>query len=114
MRARTRLRVSAPTSAQPRTTLDTVMTETFRSCAMSFRRTGELGGLDMVRQCAHRRARSGRPKREYTRIGDEVCRSPNSSPLWHTGSRDTFPREHPNDVESAAQVFATFDSVDRP
>src|SRR5437016_3752484 len=80
MRANTRPRVSAPTSAQPRTTLDTVMTETFRSCAMSFSRTGELGGLDMVRQCAHRHARTGGPKREYIKLGiggrDPVLRSP--------------------------------------
>src|SRR6185369_15808109 len=48
MRASTRLRVSAPTSAHPRTTLETVITETFRSRAMSFKRTGALGGLDMT------------------------------------------------------------------
>src|SRR5213078_1806294 len=69
MRANTRPRVSAPTSEQPRTTFDTVMTETFSSCAMSFRRTGELGGLDMSRQCAHRHARTGKLKREYTKLG---------------------------------------------
>src|SRR5580700_8629318 len=34
--------------------------------------------------------------------------------LWHTGSRDTFLRENPNDIESADQVLATFDSVDKP
>src|ERR1039458_7396311 len=38
MRASTRLRVSAPTSAHPLTTLDTVITLTLRSRAMSFKR----------------------------------------------------------------------------
>src|SRR5579862_6441686 len=47
MRAITRLRVSAPTSAHPRTTLETVITDTLRSFAMSFRRTGELGTFDI-------------------------------------------------------------------
>src|SRR6185437_17176141 len=43
MRASTRLRVSAPTSAHPRTTLETVITDTLRSRAMSLRRTGAAG-----------------------------------------------------------------------
>src|SRR6478672_727888 len=47
MRASTRLRVSAPTSAHPRTTFETVITDTFRSWAMSFRRTGAVGRLRM-------------------------------------------------------------------
>src|SRR5215471_1937199 len=48
MRAITRLRVSAPTSAQLRTTLETVMTLTFRSRAMSFNRTGVVGVCAIV------------------------------------------------------------------
>ena len=31
---------------------------------------------------------------------------PGDSPLWHTGSRDAFRAENPNDVENAAPVFA--------
>src|SRR5215471_4968629 len=50
MRASTRLRVSAPTSAQPRTTLETVITLTLRSRAMSFRRTGVVGACAMSRR----------------------------------------------------------------
>src|SRR5260221_1831344 len=50
--------------SHPRTTLDTVMTETFRSCAMSFRRTGELEDI----------ARSEEHTSELQSHSDLVCR----------------------------------------
>src|SRR5258708_27493274 len=70
MRASTRLRVSAPTSAHPRTTLDTVITLTLRSCAMSFRRTGVVGALDMSIRAPVRAGRcsASLQKREYTKL----------------------------------------------
>src|ERR1035437_10724603 len=70
MRASTRLRVSAPTSAHPLTTLDTVITLTLRSCAMSFNRTGVVGALDMMIRAPSRAGRCSRSsqKREYTKL----------------------------------------------
>src|SRR6202140_5530553 len=69
MRASTRLRVSAPTSAQPRTTLETVITLTFRSCAISFKRTGFEGAWDMIRGCETRsREFESRSEREYIKL----------------------------------------------
>src|ERR1039458_2108976 len=66
MRASTRRRVSAPTSAHPLTTLETVITLTSRSRAMSFKRTGGVGAFDMavetrVYQVAAERVRVPRP-----------------------------------------------------
>src|ERR1035437_875824 len=67
MRTNTRLRVSAPTSAHPRTTLETVITLTLRSRAMSFKRTGGVGALDMsIRRAG--RCSASRQKREYTKL----------------------------------------------
>src|ERR1035437_6686947 len=70
MRASTRLRVSAPTSAHPLTTLETVITLTLRSRAMSFKRTGVVGALDMMIRAPIRAARcsTSRQKREYTKL----------------------------------------------
>src|SRR6185369_9670034 len=70
MRASTRLRVSAPTSAHPRTTLETVITLTFRSCAMSFKRTGGVGALAMVIRTPGRAGSwsASRQNREYTKL----------------------------------------------
>src|SRR5258707_5281205 len=70
MRASTRVRVSAPTSAHPRTTLETVITLTLRSCAMSFRRTGVVGALDMSIRAPVRAGRcsASLQKREYTKL----------------------------------------------
>src|ERR1035438_1974477 len=48
MRSSTRLRVSGPTSVHARTTFETVITDTSRSRAMSFRRTGDLVGVGTV------------------------------------------------------------------
>src|SRR5437763_899073 len=92
MRARTRLRVSAPTSAQPRTTLDTVITETFRSCAMSFRRTGELGGLD-IGQTA--RPSAGAFREAKTRVYQDRGRGlPAPSTLRPCGTLGAGTRSH--------------------
>src|ERR1019366_10769361 len=70
MRASTRLRVCAPTSAHPLTTLDTVITLTLRSRARSFKRTGVVGALAMWTGAPDRAARcSASPqKREYTKL----------------------------------------------
>src|SRR5664279_4480187 len=70
MRASTRLRVSAPTSAHPLTTLDTVITLTLRSRAMSFKRTGVVGALAMAIGAPGRAARcsASRQQREYTKL----------------------------------------------
>src|SRR5665647_1807690 len=70
MRASTRLRVSAPTSAHPLTTLETVITLTLRSRAMSFKRTGVVGALDMMIRAPSRAGRcsASRQKREYTKL----------------------------------------------
>src|ERR1035438_6753825 len=70
MRASTRLRVSEPTSAHPLTTLDTVITLTLRSRAMSFKRTGGVGALAMWIRAPGRAARcsANGQKREYTNL----------------------------------------------
>src|SRR5436190_22084592 len=65
MRASTRLRVSAPTSAQLRTTLETVMTLTLRSRAMSFKRTGVVGVCAMN---VGPRFVQAMPEREYNKL----------------------------------------------
>src|SRR5260370_20258021 len=70
MRASTRVRVSAPTSAHPRTTLETVITLTLSSCAISLRRTGVVGALDMSIRAPDRAGRcsASLQKREYTNL----------------------------------------------
>ena len=69
MRASTRLRVSGPTSAHARTTFETVMTDTLRSRAMSFRRTGDLVGVGMImRGAGGVGLASLQPEREYNKL----------------------------------------------
>src|ERR1035437_10963456 len=70
MRSSSRRRVSAPTSAHPLTTLETVITLTWRSRAMSFKRTGVVGALDMTIRAPSRAGRcsASRQKREYTKM----------------------------------------------
>lgn len=70
MRASTRWRVSGPTSAHARTTLETVITETSRSRAISFRRTGDFAGLGIIRRGARRRRnwQCLQPEGEYNKL----------------------------------------------
>src|SRR5205814_1249259 len=77
-----RRRVAGATSAQPRTTLETVITETFASRAISFCRTRVPAGRAMKK--AHPRA-NGRPVRAGLDSPWEVHSPSPAAPLRSSG-----------------------------